>query len=213
MSTSLTMDAVGTLKALRDQLNRLAGGELDMGGFSTWFKSVRWDAANGFNNDDLAPLGWAIETSLFEYDAFPSEYRYEDLRDAVDAAMTREGLSFPTASVISVRPVKIVIAHPEKSRYLPLAAVYAPKTSGSRLVVDASMSARWTRDISESTGRMTLVSATPVSEAVLESVVPVSEALNRTVSILASAVTAGVSTLIPPRRIRIWGEHQQTQAV
>jgi hypothetical protein len=97
MSDSLTAQSVSTLNTLRDQLARLAGGSLEMGGFTTWFRSLRWDSETGFNSPDLASLGWAIETSLFEFDLVPEHYRLDDLTAAVEDVMQREGLTFPAS--------------------------------------------------------------------------------------------------------------------
>lgn len=108
MSTSRTTQSVGTLKVLRDQLDKLAGGTSEMGGFSTWFKSVRWDAAAGFNNEELAPLGWAIETTLFEYEAYPNEFDVDDLIRTINDVMLREGTSYPAPTF---RPALLQVFH------------------------------------------------------------------------------------------------------
>lgn len=102
MARLLSSHSVETLKTLLDQLARLEGGSLDMGAFSAWFKSLRWDSSVGFNTYDLAPLGWAIETSLFEYEDFPHLYIPADLRDAVETVLRREGYE-PLEQTLSQR--------------------------------------------------------------------------------------------------------------
>lgn len=91
MARLLSSQSVETLKVLLDQLAKVEGGSLDIGAFADWFKSFRWDASTGFNTSELAPLGWAVETSLFEYEDFPDEYTVEDLKDAVLTVFRREG--------------------------------------------------------------------------------------------------------------------------
>ncbi len=94
MARLLSSQSVETLKTLLDQLDKLEGGSsMKNGNFSDWFKSLRWDSSVGFNATELAPLGWAIETSLFEYDDCPHNYAIEDLNDAISTAFRREGFA------------------------------------------------------------------------------------------------------------------------
>jgi hypothetical protein len=98
MSTSLTTETTGTLNVLFDQLRRLAGGTLEMGAFRMWFTSVRWDTKSGFNTEALAPLGWAIETALFEWSQFPDEFLPSDLIASVENVVQREGIHYAPQS-------------------------------------------------------------------------------------------------------------------
>lgn len=91
MARLLNAQSVELLKTLLEKLGRVEGGELDIGAFSAWFRSLRWDSSIGFNTPYLAPLGWAIETSLFEYEEYPHLYSPSDLRDAVNTVLAREG--------------------------------------------------------------------------------------------------------------------------
>lgn len=92
MAWLLSSQSVETLKTLRDQLGKLEGGSLSIGEFGDWFKSLRWDSSTGFNTIELAPLGWAIEMSLFEYHDCVEQYSVDDLADAIDTVMRREGV-------------------------------------------------------------------------------------------------------------------------
>jgi hypothetical protein len=93
MAKVLSSQSVETLKTMLDQLDTLEGGSMEIGNFSGWFTSLRWDSSVGFNTTELAPLGWAIETSLFEYDDCPHNYAIEDLNDAISTVFRREGFA------------------------------------------------------------------------------------------------------------------------
>lgn len=92
MSPTLSSQSIEMLNVLSDQFGKLEGGSMDIGGFRDWFRSLRWDSSKGFNTTEMAPLGWAIETSLFEYDEYPDAVTVDDLRECIALVMNRQGL-------------------------------------------------------------------------------------------------------------------------
>lgn len=73
-----------TYRELKDHLTSLERGEISINQFKAWFKSLRWDSVKGFNTPGMAPLGWAIETALFDNDVTA-----DDLRETIHDTLQR----------------------------------------------------------------------------------------------------------------------------
>jgi hypothetical protein len=91
--TVMTRQDTQLIEALSERLCELHDGRLSMVGFRNWFRALRWDTERGFNRPEVAPLGWAIETSLFEFDDFPHEYTVADLKTAIQSTMQRQAVT------------------------------------------------------------------------------------------------------------------------